>query len=573
MPYSSFDRDIDGEKDNYNILEFAGMDKILVNYGTKMGTIFPYCRDKLGRYAYTHFTYEQMNEESNRYAWGLVERGIKPGSKVLLLFPPSLEFTLIFATLFKIGAIPILIDPGMGIRPMLKSIQSVEPDAFIGIPKAQLARIFGRRYFKSVKLSITVGRRWFWRGPRLDQLRSDNSEQYPLYVNKRDDKAGIFFTTGSTGIPKGVIYTHIMFHTLMATVADFFHLEEEAIDMPAFPPFALFCMAYGGTSVIPEMDPTEPSKADPKRLIQSIQDFGVTVSYGSPSIWGKVSKYCVENNITLPSMSRIIMFGAPVPGRILEEYSHVLPNGMTYTPYGSTEALFVCNITGKEVLEETWELSKQGKGTCVGYVVEGINLRIIKVIDEPITIPEGKSIEDFALPKGSIGEITVNGPYVTREYYNMPEKTKEGKIYDGDVLWHRMGDLGYVDEKERLWVVGRKSHRITRDGKDYYTLINEAPFRNLDGVLRCAMVGVPCPKMGQRMVIILQLDKKNIPKSLKSKKNRLQVLNSLAKEKNIPVDAFLIFKKIPVDIRHNAKIKRNLLAITAAKKLKGRFEA
>ncbi|MHA1147128.1 MAG: fatty acid CoA ligase family protein [Promethearchaeota archaeon] len=562
---------IESEDISHNIIDIY-IDEILKKFSHRLGTVFPETKDREGRYAYTHLTYKQMNEEVNQYAHGFIERGIKPGDRVLLLIRPSLEFTLVFGTLVKIGAIPILIDPGMGIRPMLKSIRLVEPDVFFGIPLAHLARIFAPKYWKSVRLSVTVnGKRWFWGGPKLEDMKSDNKEDFPIYKAKKDDKVGIFFTTGSTGIPKGVVYTHGMFHALAETVKETFRFEEGSIDMPAFPPMALFCMAFGGTSIIPDMDPTQPAKADPEKLIQQIEDFGINISYGSPAIWNRLSDYCIKNKITLPTMHYLFMFGCPIPGKVLENFRKIMPNGEVFTPYGATEALFVSNISANEVCDETLALSREGKGTCVGRAINGIDLRIINITDEKITLPNG-GIEELTVPNGNIGEIIVRGDYITREYYNMPEKTIEGKIYDHGTVWHRMGDLGYLDDKNRLWFVGRKKHRINRNGIEYYSVMMEAHFNHLEGVRRSAMVGIPCKTMGQRMVIIIEANKGEYPCGIKNKKRREKFLFDYCKEKDLLVDAILFKKAFPVDIRHNAKIRREILSNWAEKKLKGRFE-
>lgn len=568
----SNDKEVNTDTDDMNFNMFAVyLSDAVEKYSHKLGTIFPYCQDEHGRTAYTHLTYEQMDEASNRYAHGLIERGIKAGSRVLLLLRPSLEFTVLFASLFKIGAIPVLIDPGMGIFPMLKSIRSVQPDAFIGIPLAHLARVFFPKYFKSVKLSVTVGRRWLWRGPKLEDLRSTNSTPYPPYEAKKDETSAIFFTTGSTGIPKGVVYTHRMIKALAEQLQNFFNLNKSTIEMPAFPPFAIFTLAFGGTSVIPEMDPSEPAKADPKKLVRTIKDFGVNVSYGSPSIWTRVCNYCEENEITLPSLKHLMMFGAPVPFTTLESFQKIIPNGETYTPYGATESLFVTNITGSEVCSETAALTKKGKGVCVGYVVPGMELKIIRIIDDIITL-ENKDIESLTLPQGEVGEMIVRGPYVTEQYFGMPQKTKQAKIYDGDTVWHRMGDLGYLDEKGRLWYCGRKSHRIQRGEVNYYPVKVEAHFNQLEWVNRAAMVGIPSEKYGEYMVIIIELIKDKIPKQYKRKKKREQFLINYGQKRDQPVDAILFKKRIPVDIRHNAKIKRDVLAEWAKDKLEGDFE-
>ena len=248
-----------------------------------------------------------------------------------------------------------------------------------------------------------------------------------------------------------------------------------------------------------------------------------------------------------------------------------MPNGEVFTPYGATEALFVSNISANEVCDETLALSRKGRGTCVGRAIKGIDLRIINITDEKITLPEG-GIDELMVPNGDIGEIIVRGDYITREYYNMPEKTVQGKIYDHGTVWHRMGDLGYLDDKNRLWFVGRKKHRINRNGVEYYSVMAEAHFNHLEGIRRSAMVGVPSKKMGQRMVIIIEANKGEYPCGIKNKKRRRVFLFNYCREKDLPVDAILFKKTLPVDIRHNAKIRREVLSKWAEKKLKRRFD-
>ena len=126
--------------------------------------IFPYGRDKQGRVAYTHLTFKQLDEESNRLAHGIKETGLLPGDRAIVLLSPSLEFVALTFALMKTGVVPVLIDPGMGIYRMVSCIREVQPLAFFGIPKAHIVRILFPKYFQSVKVKVTIGRRWFWGG-------------------------------------------------------------------------------------------------------------------------------------------------------------------------------------------------------------------------------------------------------------------------------------------------------------------------------------------------------------------------------------------------------------------------
>ncbi|MDY7082050.1 MAG: fatty acid CoA ligase family protein [Halobacteria archaeon] len=556
--------------DSHNVMDIYLRD-VLEKHAYKRGTVYPEGEVSSGRISYTHMTYKQMYEEMTRYCHGFEEVGIDPGDKVLLLIPPSLEFTLIFGTLVGRGAIPVLIDPGMGIRRMVKSIGRVEPDHFIGISKAQLARIFFRKHFSSVDTSVTIGRRWFWGGPRLKDLRTDNTDPVSWYEADKDETAGIFFTTGTTGTPKGVVYTHEMFKGLADAVQDFFKFGEDAIDMPAFPPFALFNMAFGGTSVIPDMDPSRPAEADPATLVQQIQDHGVTVTYGSPAIWNQVAEYCIERDIQLETLERLIMFGAPVPGRILEMYENeILPNGKTYTPYGATESIFVSVIEGKDVVNETLEKTRNGAGTCVGQPLPYIDLKLIEIEDGEIDLPTG-GIEEIEVEDGEVGEMAVSGSYVTEEYHGMPEITSRAKIYDDtgeeEKMWHRMGDVGYLDEQGRLWYCGRKSHRIQRGDEELYTIPIEEQFADVEGVADTAAVGVPDDELGNAVALVVESHDGEYAAGLKSKSERENYFVNRAEDRDIPLDHVLFKDELPVDVRHNAKIKRGVVADWAERQI------
>src|SRR5262249_10316218 len=133
-----------------------------------------------------------------------------------------------------------------------------------------------------------------------------------------------------------------------------------------------------------------------------------------------------------------------------------------HTPYGATEALPIADIGSDELLGETSPLTAEGKGVCVGRPVEGMHVRIIRISDAPL--PEwGDGLE---VPQGEVGEVVVQGPVVTRAYHSRPDQTALHKIRDAQGgLWHRMGDLGYLDGQGRLWFCGRKSQRVeTVDG-------------------------------------------------------------------------------------------------------------
>ncbi len=507
-----------------------------------------------------HVSFDDLNRETDRYAHGLERAGIRRGTRTILMVRPTIEFFILTFALYKVGAVPVLIDPGMGKRRMVECLTAVGAEAFIGIPLAHLLRIAHPSAFRSVRVNVTVGRRWAWGGLTLADLRADSSQPYEIAATSADAPAAIIFTTGSTGPPKGVLFRHGNFDAQVRILRDHFKIAPGEIDLPTFPLFALFDPALGMTAVLPEMDPTRPAWVDPTKIINAIRDQNVTHMFGSPALLDRVGRYGEERGVQLPSLRRVISAGAPVPPATLERFAKMLPEGARiHTPYGATEALPVASIDHAEILGETRHESARGGGTCVGRPVPGATVRVIRISDEPIE----KWSDDLVLSVGEIGEIVVKGPMVTREYCTDAAATRLAKIHDGDTFWHRMGDVGRFDDQGRLWFCGRKAHRVVTESGTLFTEPCEAIFNNILSVKRSALVGVGTPSM-QKPVIIVELAREE-----DATDELGQTLFRAAREHEITrmIDTFLIHYAFPVDIRHNAKIFREKLAVWAAEQL------
>mgnify|MGYP002641817300 CR=1 FL=1 len=530
----------------------------------KRALVYPESRDGAGRVAYSHLTFSQLNALADAYAWGLTSTGIQPAMRVLLMVRPSLEFTALVFALLKIGAVPVLIDPGMGWRKFMACVAEVAPQGFLGVPAAHVMRLLFPGKFRSVKVPVTLGRRWFWGGAALADLRHTERGTFPVCETQADDVAAILFTTGSTGPAKGVIYTHRIFDTQIRFLRDFYGITPDEVDLPCFPLFGLFSTALGVTAIIPEMDPTRPADVDPERIIEAVNDHGVTYSFGSPALWRTVSAYCMAKQVRLPSLQRVYMAGAPIPGYLHDRMlNHVLPPGADIvTPYGATECLPVASFTGTEMLAGTRDKTARGEGICVGKPVPEATVRIIRISDEAMpTWDDGRS-----LPDGEIGEIAVTGPMVTPAYLNRQEQTELAKIHDGDRLWHRMGDLGYLDAAGRLWVCGRKSHRVITADVTLFTVCCEAIFNEHPDVYRSALVGIGGDRQRQRPVIVIEPEPGKMPASPAARLCFTEELVDLARANPLTasIQDLLFHPAFPVDIRHNAKIRREDLAVWAS---------
>jgi len=528
----------------------------------KRAVVYPAFRDKYGRVAYSHLTFQQLDRKSDYYAYGLENAGIKQGTRTVLMVKPSIEFFALTFAIFKVGAVPVVIDPGMGISRMLRCLEESRPNAFIGIPIAHALRKLRPNYFKTVKTCITVGRRWFWKGLTLKDIHRTSSKPYNIAKTRQNDMAAILFTTGSTGPAKGVIYTHGIFDAQIRHIKSHFNITSDEIDLPTFPLFALFDPALGMTAIIPDMNPTKPGSVDPEKIIEPIMNHGVTNMFASPALLNRVGRYCKNKGIALPSLKRVISAGAPVSPSNIERFASTLSDGVEiHTPYGATEAMPVASIVSKEILSETAGLSRKGFGTCVGRPINGLEVRIIEISDNPIE----KWSDTLILQDGNIGEITVSGDLVTKQYFRKPKANALSKIKEGNRIWHRMGDLGWMDKNGRIWFCGRKNQRVITKNGLLFTIPCEAIFNNHPMVFRSALVGVgSAPNQKPVMCIELEHDRKLKRKNL-IKKDLIELAENSVQTKDI--ETILFHKAFPVDIRHNSKIFREKLATWAQKKL------
>lgn len=529
--------------------------------------IYPEGRDSSGRVSYTHYTFKQLSEESNIFACGLEASGIKRGDKVVLMVKPSLDFFVVAFGLFKAGVIPILVDPGIGIKNMKVCIEECDPTGFIGIAKANVARLLFKWGNKTIKNIITVGKKTLFGGISLDEVKAHGRKNYStakLLQNKPEDMAAIVFTSGSTGVPKGVVYNHANFVAQIKTLKGVYQTTPGTIDFPTLPLFALFSPVMGITALLPDMDPTRPANVDPKKVIEAIENFGVSSMFGSPALINTVSRYGVANNIKLPTLKRVISAGAPVPAFLQERLQKMLSeDAEIYTPYGATECLPIAWITHKEILSETRFLTDKGKGVCVGRPPAEVEVCAIKISDDVISDWD----ESLKLPIGEMGEIVVKGENVTHYYYNREQSTKLAKIYDKDgTIRHRMGDIGYFDEKGRLWFCGRKAHRVITKNETLFTIPVEAIYNTHPDVYRSALAGINKNGEVQPVICIeLEVESKSKDKE-KIKKELFEIAEKYEHTKNIK--HLLFHDAFPVDIRHNSKIFREKLAVWAQEEIK-----
>ena len=531
-----------------------------------LAVVFPKGLDGQGRRAYARLTYQQLDEQSDVIARGLRAAGLARGTRTVLMVKPSLDYFALTFALFKAGIVPVMIDPGLGIKQLKTCLADAEPEAFIGIPAAHVARIllgWGRH---TIRHLITVGTRWCWGGTTLANVAALGKGSAPFLEDTHaEEAAAILFTSGSTGTAKGVVYTHGNFVAQVELIRETYGIQPGEIDLPTFPLFALFDPALGMTTIVPDMDFTRPAKVNPEKIKAAIDDWGVTNVFASPALLSTVGRHGVKHNVQWPTVKRILSAGAPVPAATLERMHKMLSSdAQIFTPYGATEVLPVSSISSRDVLFGTRELTDRGAGVCVGRVVAPNDVRIIEITDEVL----GDWSQVREMPEGEIGEITVAGPTDTSAYFGRPKATELAKINRDGKTVHRMGDVGYFDSLGRLWFCGRKSHRVILPERTLFSAPVEEIFNTHLAVSRTALVsaivgGVRVP------VLCIELDNEANPEVNLAEPDLIESLKTIGAKysQTQGIAHFLVHPGFPVDIRHNAKIGREKLTVWAQGKL------
>ncbi len=498
-------------------------------------------------------TFAELDALSMRYAHGLARQGVRHGDRALYMLRPCIDGYAVFYALLRIGAVPVLMDPRMGFRRLVDCIVRARPRVVLGEPLVHAVRTVVRRPFAAAELFITAGRRWFWGGARLaDCVEEDGEFQNGTAPT---DASFLPFTSGSTGAPKGVFYDHAMLNAQMTVMRDVCGWREGMRVVMAYAPFVPYALADGLTTILPDIDFSRPAAAEPARIVAAVSEHDAECAFASPIIWTRLARYCESAGVALPTLERAVTAGAPVAADLHRRLlPHLHRDGQLFTPYGATEAMPL-STTHSDALTDTWEQARRGYGTCVGKPLRGVDIRIIRVTDDPIPAWH----DALCVPDGTIGEIVVGAPFVSPSYPDRPEEDVRAKIRHAGRVLHRMGDLGRYDAEGRLWFCGRKADRLeTARG-----MIPSVPLENIfnehPAVFRTAVVGVGIPG-AQTAVACVELERGH--RFSAALEAELAALADGTCFERV-VTRFWPHPKLPVDARHNSKILRNELAIWA----------
>lgn len=500
--------------------------------------------DGVRRLEHTLITYSELSEKAAHLARGLRDIGIGRGDRVIIFLPPSLELYLTMFGIIRIGAIAVFIDPWATTEQVDLSIITSKPKAMMSGLKA-LQTLSVLPSVDAIPLKILSGSKAQENAITLTCLFA--SEKAAVEAVEGSMPALITFTTGSSGVSKGVLRTHRHLSAQHRALTKAIPYIEGDIDLPTFPIFSLNSLASGITTILPAINLIDPSERDASIIANQIASCGVTTCTFSPSLLVLLADYCRKNSVILPTLTRVVTGGAPVSKNMIQKFKAVAPETSLMVLYGSTEVEPVSHIEDYELLA-----NESGKaGLLVGHIDEDLEFKFI-MIHKGIVELSVKGWSEWEVSEGDIGELILSGSHVCGGYYNNPKAFKASKIKEPNgKVWHRTGDLGFLDDKKRLWLVGRVHNIINRNRSRFFSYYAELLLGDLEFVQRAAFVGLEDEKLGERACAVILLKDGYDPKN---KKFYREEIERLFKIHNLPVDDIRIIDSIPMDPRHRSKV-------------------
>lgn len=466
-------------------------------------------------------TFTQIDTKSDEICSYLTQKGFKKGNKIVVFVPIGIEFYLILTAIFKMGLQAVFIDPYAGIEHINKCCEMISPDGIIGSGKTLLKGFF----LKGIRKI----------GKKINYIKMmEHSEKLSTYKKNKNQKkiqnekidgstpALISFTSGSTGFPKIIMRTHEFLLGQHNVLEKNLKFEKETAVYSSFPIFLLSHIATGTTTFIPDLNWRKPVESDFGNIVKQITENNIQNIILPPAIFENIVKFCKDKKIMLENVQKVYTGGAPVFYSLMKKIKEVFANAKIIALYGASEAEPISVLNFEDITEEDIENMKNGDGLLAGKIVNEIELKI----EELEKTPKKNKISEIK------GEILVRGENVVDGYLNI-EKNSDEK-------WHRTGDMGYINKKGQLILLGRVKGRIQIEENIYYPFTVETAFSFC----------------------------KNVKKSvLTSKNNKLYLIvernpefkGNLSEDSEIKElkEKFGIFKiietHIPMDKRHNSK--------------------
>jgi len=482
-------------------------------------------------------TFAELDRAAAQAAGLLWQAGLRAGDHVLILQRMSTELYVALGAIFRLGLVGMFVDPSAG-REHVEHCCSLEPpQALVAGTKGHLLRLWSpalraipKKFVIGFPVPGAIRLSQAWRAQPCRKI-APCTPQSPALLT---------FTGGSTGDPKAALRTHGFLQAQHRILAQSLQLQIGDVDLTTMPIVLLANLASGVTSVIPDVDLRNPGAIDPATVVAQIREHQAVSSAASPAFFERLARHCAQEFLTLSSLRKLFTGGAPVFPRVMAQMQAVAPLARVLAIYGSTEAEPIAHIALDQIDSADHEGMLTGRGLLAGLPVAAIRVAILADRWRSGIGPFGSA--EFAtecLSANQPGEIVVSGEHVLTGYLHGRDD-RAAKFRVDDAVWHRTGDAGYLDDRGRLWLLGRCSARIADKNGVLYPLAAEASAVDDPRIRRAALVA----HAGRRILAVELFDP-----DVKPEREFLDRQLSWAQ-----LDEVRTCRQIPVDRRHNAKI-------------------
>ncbi|MBI5203180.1 MAG: AMP-binding protein [Elusimicrobia bacterium] len=487
-------------------------------------------------------SFADLERSCARAAAMLQASGLKAGDVVLVFQPMSTELYVALVAILRLGLVAMFVDPAAGVAHLEDCCKIKRPQAFIGSAKAQLLRLLSPS-LRLIPRKFTTG--WPIPGARSWRRLEKFAPLEALAELRPSDPALLTFTSGTLGRPKAVVRSHGFLQAQLRVLSEHLELKAGDVDLTALPIFVLAHLASGVTSVLPDADLRRPDSINPEPVLRQIELYRPNRCVASPAFVARLLEG--KHAPWLSSLQRVYTGGGPVFPRLASDLARVAPRARLVAVYGSTEAEPIARVDPEDVDDADRESMRSGGGLLAGRPVNALEVRILPDRwGTPLAPMSRAAFDSLCLPAEQAGEIVVSGEHVLKGYLDVRDDSESKFRVDGRI-WHRTGDAGRVDDKGRLWLLGRCASKVRDARGTLYPLPVESACMSLPFVRRAAL-----ETLDGRRVLAVEL------RGLR----RLNAEDAAALERRLAfahIDSIRPLRSIPLDPRHNAKVDHRAL--------------
>lgn len=392
----------------------------------------------------------------------LDSHGLRSSDVVLMLESLSIELYVSILAIFRLGAVALMVDASAGLKTIERAVSVLNPQAVLASDKGLLAALS----LSSVrKLSLK-----FVDGCSIPAWKSLKHSSEPCAPSTRPARsepvspshpALITFTSGTTGSPKAIVRSHEFLRAQLSVLQKNVGGNEGSCELTSLPIFVLANIASSITTVLPDANMSNLDQLNVDGLLEQMRICRSDRILGSPALIEQIAAGCRKRGLTFPFIKKVITGGGPVFPHLVEQARRVFPQAEIVIVYGSSEAEPIAKLRFDELSSFDLESIKEGAGLPVGKAVGEVDVRILPILEGSKHLEDSDQLatlrhicEAAEISIDQVGEIIVSGDHVVKGYFNDTGDPGTKLSINGEI-WHRTGDVGYIDRKGRIWLTGR----------------------------------------------------------------------------------------------------------------------